>query len=240
MIVEIDVGNTFLKWRLLDDRKVLCCGRQLTASIEAGLPAEWTAAVTEVRIASVAGSEVERRLTEYCARELGLVARIARTAAAAAGVTNSYSDPSRMGVDRWLAMLAAYHHAGSACCVVDCGSAITVDYVAADGCHQGGYIIPGLRLLQQALLSNTAEVIVDRNIARFSVEPGTDTSAAVSHGVNYIFQALQQRIVSELAQYKEPVALYITGGDGELFYQLAGEGELCPDLVMDGLVLSLE
>ncbi|MDP1069535.1 type III pantothenate kinase, partial [Klebsiella pneumoniae] len=77
----------------------------------------------------------------------------------------------RMGVDRWLAMLAAWQRVGQSCWVVDCGSAITLDLLDAEGRHQGGYILPGLRLMQQSLLGNTAEVRVDRDVEHYSVAP---------------------------------------------------------------------
>ncbi len=239
MILEIDAGNTFIKWRVLDGVRVVCRGRLLTQVLSQAVPAGWPADIAQVRVASVAGPLVASLLTGYCRSLWQLEPRFALTSAAAAGVRNSYAEPSRMGVDRWLVMLAAYNKCRQACCIVDCGSAITVDYLSADGQHQGGYIIPGLRLMSRSLLANTAEVIVDQDISRFSTEPGCHTSAAVGHGANYLFEALQQRLVRDLRQRPEPTALFVTGGDGELFHRLAGQGNWCPDLVLDGLVWAL-
>ncbi|MBY4676884.1 type III pantothenate kinase [Marinobacterium arenosum] len=240
MILEIDVGNTFLKWRLLAADHVVERGRCYSGQLAQGMPEQWPDRVCRVRIGSVAGAEVDALLERYCRQRWQLVPQFARTAAAAGGVRNSYQDPARMGVDRWLAMLAAFNDAGGACCVVDCGSAITVDYVAADGVHQGGYIMPGLRLLKESLLSNTARILVDQSLEQFDTRPGTHTSAAVEHGINLMFQALQEKILADLESRPQPVPLYITGGDGELFHRLAGCGCYRPELVMDGLVWALE
>jgi len=238
MIVEIDVGNTFLKWRLRDHADgSLCSGRALTQDPLEPLFAQWGGAVDAVWIASVASDAFDRRLAERLVASGYPVPRFARTEAAAAGVTNSYADPSAMGVDRWLAMLAARQRAAVPCCVVDCGSAITIDYLTADGRHLGGYILPGMRLLQQALLGNTARVFVDRPVTAFDPSPGCNTSDAVTHGADFIFDAIQLRVKQSL---EGGMALYITGGDGELFRRLVGCGEWVPDLVLDGLSLALE
>ncbi len=238
MILELDAGNTFIKWRLLDRNQVCERGKFLTASDKWIWPVCCNH-LTEVRVASVAGKDVNDRLIGQIKELSACVPEFACTAGSVAGVVNSYSDPSRMGVDRWLAMLAAYSECKQAVCIVDCGSAITVDYLSDDGQHLGGYIIPGLRLLNAALLQNTAEVIVDQDIKAFDLSPGKNTSTAVTHGVNYLFDSLCQKICSELEVQSEPCALYITGGDGALFHQLAGQGKFVPDLVMDGLQWSL-
>ncbi|WP_343222630.1 type III pantothenate kinase [Marinobacterium ramblicola] len=238
VILEIDIGNTFLKWRLRDSAKgCLGRGRVLTREALGALIPDWRTEVDAVWVCSVAAEEVSRGLAGLL-RENGLPEpRFARTEAAAAGVINSYDNPSAMGIDRWLAMLAARQWTQRACCVVDCGSAITIDYLAANGQHLGGYILPGMRLLQQALLGNTARVFVDRPVDRFDPSPGCNTSDAVTHGADFIFDAIQLR----LKQGLEPeMDLYVTGGDGELFWRLLGRGEWRPDLVLDGLQVALE
>lgn len=238
MILEIDIGNTFLKWRLLGDAgEVFSNGRVPTAGSFADLPLIWGASIDRVRVGSVASDEVNRKLRDLLVGAGYPAPKFARTGASAAGVTNSYANPSAMGVDRWLAMLAAWKHASGACCVVDCGSAITIDYLSEDGRHLGGYILPGMRVLQQALLGNTARVFVDRAAAEFDPSPGCNTGDAVTHGADFIFDAIQARVKQGL---KPGMHLFVTGGDGKLFQRLIGCGEWSPDLVLDGLVLALE
>lgn len=233
-ILELDVGNTFLKWRIMERGAAVAAGRFFTSELSGNVPQSWRNQFTEVRVASVAGKDINAAVTEMVVGATGLVPKFACTSEQCAGVTNSYADPSRMGVDRWLVMLAGYQRAAGACCIVDCGSAITVDYVSADGKHLGGYIIPGLRLMARALQIDTAEVIVDQAIDEFDTRPGKHTSAAVTHGINFAFQAIQAQVLESLEQY-DSMQLYITGGDGALFHTMAGQGEYIGDLVMDGL-----
>ncbi|GAA0699386.1 pantothenate kinase [Marinobacterium maritimum] len=238
--LELDAGNTFIKWRLLDEERVLERGRWLTAEFAAEQLLACRQPPSEVWLASVAGEGLNQVLAEGVERCWQVPLRRALTVAEAAGVRNSYEDPSRMGVDRWLAMLAAWNRVGQSCCVVDCGSAITVDLLDAEGCHQGGYILPGIRLMQQSLLGNTAEVRVDRDVVHPSVAPGCDTSSAVAHGANLLLLALAQQLHAGIPGLAAPARILVTGGDGAQLMELMPGAELCPDLVMDGLRWALE
>ncbi|WP_261842619.1 type III pantothenate kinase [Aliamphritea ceti] len=233
-VLDIDIGNSFFKWRLAGSEGQQKRGRCLVEEYPRLLSAELTEKVQRVRVASVAGAKVNAELIAWCQSQLLIAAEFALTSAAAAGVINSYKDPSRMGVDRWLAMIAAYSQAKAACWVVDCGSAITVEQLSEDGQHLGGYIVPGLPLMARNLLSNTAEIVVDRSVDNFEYLPGVDTSSAVQHGLNWVFRALAHQLAREIS-----LPIYVTGGDGELFAELIKEqGGICkyqPDLVMDGL-----
>ena len=68
-------------------------------------------------------------------------------------VKNGYREPSSLGVDRWMVVLAAYHRCSGTALVIDLGTAITLDYIRSDGQHLGGYIVPGTHLSQRALLT---------------------------------------------------------------------------------------
>ena len=69
---------------------------------------------------------------------------------------NAYAEPARLGIDRWAAIIAAYHRFPEGACVVDCGTACTFDLVDAGGRHRGGYILPGLSAMEGAVLGETA------------------------------------------------------------------------------------
>lgn len=238
-VLEIDVGNTFLKWRVVDDNgSVTQRGRVSSKESLVALPQQWPAGLQQARVGSVAAPALDEALRSLL-ESVGLnQIDFARTQAAAAGVFNSYAQPERMGVDRWLAMLAAWRRCQSACCVVDCGSAITVDFLDAGGYHQGGYILPGMRLLREALLGNTARVFAGE-AGGFDPSPGRDTSAAVLQGADFIFESIQLGVQRRLQQMSVS-RLLVTGGDGELFQRLIGQGDYLPELVLDGLRPALE
>src|SRR5688572_20467040 len=66
-------------------------------------------------------------------------------------------EPSRVGIDRLLAALAAnrLRGRGRAAIVADLGTAITVDLLTADGAFAGGAILPGIAMSARALAEQT-------------------------------------------------------------------------------------
>ena len=141
---------------------------------------------------NVAGAAVERRLRAVARRAGARRPQFVRSAAAAAGVRNSYSEPWRLGADRWAALIGArFEHPGRALCLVAVGTAMTIDLLDERGRHRGGSIIPGPELMIKALLERTAGIRrrAGRNatqaMARAGASPGLfarDTRDAVTAG----------------------------------------------------------
>lgn len=124
------------------------------------------------------------------------------------GVTSAYDHPEKLGVDRWLAMIGAHRSYPGALCVVDCGTAITVDVLQADGKHLGGVIAPGLSLMKKALVSNTADLSVAAQVHH--VKLATETGAAIANGV---LMAVTGLIEQATRRVTVSYQLIVTGGD---------------------------
>jgi len=234
--LQLDVGNSSAKWRLLQAGGVAARGRYVSGDEDslADLMAS-TDTLQQVWVSSVASPRAEQELTRLVADKWGVQPWCARTCAETDGLVNSYADPTRMGVDRWLAMLAARRHIDGRLCVVDAGSALTIDIVSADGQHEGGYIIPGPALMERALLLDTDRVRFEEG-AGYELSPGRSTAEAVRHGI-----ALAQTGSVCLVLDKMNLAsdqLILCGGGGEALHGLlAGAGVFWPDLVFEGLGL---
>lgn len=232
--LQLDVGNSGSKWRLLKEGEVVARGNYRVAdpsSREALL--ECTPDLQQIWVASVAGSEAEQSLADMLVQRWGVQAWFARSEARCAGLRNSYEEPALMGVDRWLAMLAAWKRLQGRACVVDAGSALTCDLVSADGQHEGGYIIPGPTLMERALLLDTQRVRFAED-AEYKLAPGVSTAQAVRHGI-----ALAQAGALALAMDRDdilPSQLLFCGGWGETLMGLLDRGgSYLPDLVFEGL-----
>ena len=234
MRLEVDIGNTFLKWRYCVASDVLHRGSVLTQDFSlVSFSALAGCEVEKVLVGSVAGDEPNQCFGSICKKLWAIDPIFAATSHHCAGVTNSYKEPSKMGVDRWLAMIAAYKSVNRAVVIVDCGSAITVEYISDEGRHKGGYIIPGLRLMRESLQQNTARVRFDGLEGQLATHPGINTAEAVLQGSGYLFKALAHEIKRDLA---EGEALFFTGGDGKLMRDMVQAGRYEADLVMDGLM----
>ena len=237
-VLQIDLGNSALKWRLVQGDRILERGAQARGSsgFDAPVPDHSPSAVL---VASVAAAEEELQLAERIRQHWSLESWFARSEAETLGLRNSYVRPETMGVDRWLAMLAAWYALRERVCVVDAGSALTIDIVAASGQHEGGYILPGAALMQQSLLRDTRRVRFDEAIVA-SLEPGASTAEAVCHGAMLAqCGAVQLALNLAVAGGAARPRLIVAGGDGKRLVERLGEvSEFRRDLVFEGLGLA--
>lgn len=230
--ILIDVGNSSIKWCAATQHlgavtRVPRSPEQLAQSLTA------CGAMGPVWISSVAGEDFDHQVVEALqAAGYSAVQRL-ESPAESHGLHNSYEQPQRMGVDRWLAMLAAWCEQPDALAVVDVGTALTVDLVSDAGQHEGGYIIPGTRLMADALLRDTQRVRFNEQVAP-SLAPGTHTGACVSAG---IWMALYGSVQQVLLRYPSH-RVVVTGGDGEALLRLGINGEWRPHLVLEGLAVT--
>jgi len=229
--LQIDIGNSSAKWRAVGAAAVVARGSfdpREEAALES-IPVQ----PSSIWVASVGGAELEARLATAAWQRWRLRPWFARSAARTGDLVNSYAEPQRMGVDRWLAMLGARARCQSRLCVVDSGSATTIDLVAADGRHEGGYIIPGAGLMEQSLLRDTDRVRFDESV-QYALAAGRSTAEAVRHGIAV---AQAGAVLMALATAGEPApALFFCGGGGGALRELLGRGgEEVPDLVFEGL-----
>jgi type III pantothenate kinase len=245
MTVLVDIGNTRIKWATLADGRLVRHGSAVHRDAPAAAFAAFEAQLpTSPRIvaANVAGDEMARRLAALVAARPGASLELVATAAERFGVRCAYAEPRRLGVDRWVAVLAAYHAARGAACAIDAGTAVTLDAVDATGAHLGGLILPSAALIASALDRSTS------NIGRTGPRPavargldllGRDTDAAVGHAAWLALAAALDRAVATVARAlgSAPI-VYLTGGDAEpLHGWLETRVELRADLVLEGLAL---
>jgi len=239
MILLIDLGNTRLKWawlahgRLHDGGALLHRGRELGVDLDHA----WARLTSpeSVQVACVAPAVLRQALADWLAEHWDCPVHWAASQAAAAGVVNGYSEPEQLGVDRWLALLGAWQRVQGAVCVVDCGSAVTVDILDDQGRHLGGVIAPGLRMMRDALRRDTALPPVPDTVADTL---GEDTLQAIQGGLTLALHGL----VDQARRHAPPHArLLLTGGDASQLAQVIEQPcELAPDLVLEGLARSLD
>lgn len=244
MKLFFDVGNSRVKWAAWDGARWVAEGN---ISSDAEPPVDWLKAVPkpdEIWLASVSAETRVARLTEASETAFDVTPQRLRTPAAASGVRCAYADPARLGVDRWLAVVAAFVETGGPAIVFDCGTAITVDAVRVDGEHLGGLIMPGITLMRRALYGSTAN-IPDEGPAEGEGDVGLlarDTRSAVSGGTLYAAVAFMQHVAAELrGHFGAGTRVLLTGGDAErLRPLLSPDFEWRPRLVLDGMRAMVE
>ena len=146
-----------------------------------------------------------------------------RTPRCAGGVTNSYVRPERLGIDRFLAMLAAHARAPEACVLAGCGTALTLDALAADGTHVEGMIALSPERMLQALHASTA--IADGNPDAFAGDGADDTAVALHAGCWAAAGALVKWFAARHAARAGVQRVWLHGGwAGPLAEWLARDG----------------
>lgn len=241
MKLYLDVGNSSVKW-MWDGQGVSgtqhVCQRPEEGSIGACLDELFAEGhePTMVAMVSVAGRQVDRQLRSRLKDQWPDVrVRAFRSRKKCCGVKNGYADPAQLGDDRWAALVGARELTGRPCCIVDCGTAVTVDYLSGDGAHRGGLIMPGLEMMRRALQSGTAGVSLEGD-GRPSLL-AADTRSAVLGGTLYMLAAGVERVVDELAEAAPgEMELLLTGsGADELASLLSRPSQVVPDLVLRGV-----
>ena len=135
-----------------------------------------------VLVSNVAGEDLLPTLDDWCCHQWHYKPVVISSSHSCAGLTNGYAEPHRLGVDRWAAMLGAREIQSGALCVIDCGTATTVDVIRADGLHLGGAILPGMYTMRRALGKFTAALFpADGDILPFS----NNTAGAIAGGTGF-------------------------------------------------------
>lgn len=240
MILQLDIGNTRLKWRSLGD-EVFAAGACNHEDFELRMLGELSD-LREIQIASVSAQARADALIA-CFVSSFPQARIyqAKSAAKMGGVQFSYQVPEAQGVDRCLAMVAAYRrysasHGFSGVMVIDAGSALTVDVLDEGGRQVEGYIAPGLGMMRNALLSGTSNIAGAYDGSRKD-EGLLTTRICVDRGVHKAFISFVRHFV-DVARASS-LELLLTGGDApEIEKAFPGERfVVVDDLVFEGLEL---
>lgn len=239
-VLELDAGNTRLKWRLRNERETLARGNLANDhDWEQHLPGmlDQFGQFDKALVSAVSGGERYQLLASILKEGFGVELQQAQTRSQHCGLTIAYENERTLGVDRWLVMLAAQNeHPQAHKIIIDSGTALTIDIVNDKGRHAGGYIVPGIELMKRSLQINTANLMVDENNAE-SQAPGKTTLECINNGVLAMTAAM---INSQLLKFPDSV-IYLTGGGSSILRPcIEAKCIYRPDLVMDGLALAFK
>jgi type III pantothenate kinase len=244
MLLVIDIGNSRTKWAQVDEE-----GRLQT--VEASANHDFAATtfkrslkgVTKVMISNVAGDAMAQKISELIPQRVQVI--FASAQAQACSVMNRYQQSQTLGVDRWSALIAAWHMNMQPSVVVNAGTAVTIDALAKDaaakkGIFLGGTIMPGIRLMSESLDNNTA-LLKSIPEGKVMVFPNNTQDAIQTGCINAITGA----IMVTLKQLEKHSAflpkLVISGGDANKIADALKPHLkrviIAENLVLQGLVL---
>jgi type III pantothenate kinase len=243
-ILLVDIGNTRIKWARFADERL---HKQRAAAHEGWQERDFAQELLggargfeRVIVASVGGARLERLFTRATRRAAGVTPQFVSTARNLGGVTTAYAQPWRLGVDRFVAAIGAHRLAPRrAVCVIDVGTAMTIDLIDARGRHVGGAIIPAPRLMVASLLRNTSGIL-QRSGGKGGGKSlfARDTRAAIEQGARYAVAGAVDRAVAEArrALGASPLVLLTGGAAPAIGPLIRSAHSSVPDLVLRGLV----
>ena len=238
MQLLVDIGNTSIHWATWNGEALGATG---SARHHGGLPIDLLAAWDEldridaVVVACVGPAVVLDAAAKVAEARWRCSLRQVYTSAEAHAVRVAYDEPSRLGVDRFLALVGAHAKYPGPKLIVDAGTAITYDLLLADGCHLGGLILPGVQMMRDSLLAGTQ--IPRHEAADADPSWAADTAEAIAAASVQAPAALAERLYQRLSgQIDRAPTLILTGGDaGRLMSAIALPAIHDPLLVLWGL-----
>ena len=243
--LALDIGNTRLKWALYASPRphatLLAQGAEFLENIDKLSEDAWKGLTAPHHILGcvVAADAVKRRLQEqmewWDVNPQWVVASESE-----AGLKNGYDHPTRLGADRWVAMVGAYHRmlgqgAPRPMVVVMVGTAVTVEALDAEGKFLGGLILPGHGIMLRALESGTAGLHVPTGEVKLFP---TNTSDALTSGGTYAIAGAVERMVQHVIEHcgAEPKCIMTGGAGWKMAPSMTRPFELVDNLIFDGLL----
>ncbi len=231
----IDLGNTRLKWAWYADGRLDPGGALVHRGQPLGplLHEAFRGAPTPgaVHVCAVAARDTQAALRAWLQGRWPLLPHFVRVQREGYGVVNGYHDYRQLGVDRWVALIAARHWYGDDLCLFDCGSALTFDAIDREGRHLGGAILPGLGLMRRQLQGELGLEVQNGEVEPNLLAKGTEDGIAT--GTLHAAAAFVERA---LARMDGDWSALLTGGDAQtLAPHIARPVQLEPLLVLKGL-----
>ncbi len=204
-----DIGNNSTKYYLFNGEQIVLHSRRSNGTYD--ILSEWNSCygIEKAIVSSVIGTDA--RLEEaFAALGCPVVWFSSQTPLF---LTVDYSTPHTLGSDRLAAAAGAWCEAPQRnMLVIDCGSAITIDFVDKDGHYRGGNISPGIKMRLRALHDYTSRLpLVDKEGEVPAI--GHDTATAIRSGV---IRGICHEIDGYIDEFKGKygdVLVFLTGGD---------------------------
>jgi len=213
MITLIDIGNSRTKYVELIDGKLSTTSQLDNKDFNSIYFAKHFNQASKVVVANVANSTLTAELEEWC-QSSNIVFRQVHSEQQKNTLISAYQKPAQLGIDRWLALLAATHlYPQQSVLIIDAGTATTVDLVASNGQHQGGWILAGIKALFNSILSHSTLVHAESKAAP-NLTFGDNTTDNVNNACWAATLGMINQAITQAQQLGSIDHIVLTGGNG--------------------------
>ena len=243
-IVAVDVGNSAVKFAVRRGETIVDHTIGMNSARWEQTAIQWARQQLGCghwhwRIASVHGAAANRLSSAIDQFELD--ATVQRVTRHEVPMDLDIDHPDSLGIDRLLSAYAVSNRVELPAVIVDAGSAVTVDWVNAQGCFCGGAILPGLGLQSTALATGTEALPqIDWNSETVIRLPAKNTTDAIHSGILTGIAAAIDALIHHYREFaglaENAIPVVMTGGDGPAISPyLRHSHQVMPNLVCRGL-----
>lgn len=235
----IDAGNTLIKFARYDGKQILSLRSfQSHEEISRSVSSLQQEIPKAIWLSSTLGPEQTRALQKT------LLSIWPQTTFHLIETNNSnlikhcYTEPDKLGTDRWLALLAVQAGYKTPAVIIDAGTVITIDLLHKAR-HIGGWLCPGLNLMKASL---HAKDNIAKGLQSLPTTPapfGTSTSDCIDKGCRAAALGLIEKAIEQaIGIFGNRFHLYITGGDADMLASMLNMQSVhIPKLVFEGMTL---
>lgn len=258
MLLLLDVGNTRIKWAILENDG---------DALKTTTPAHWLAhgsvshqaidelekawqghVISRIVISNVAGNVVREKLQAMLLHLFSekVSSEWFTSKSQLAGVRNTYAVPEQLGCDRFATMIAAHAlFPQHPLIIATCGTATTIDALTAQGEFVGGMILPGLGVMAASLAHNTAQLPNVADLSNLVLPPShtfaDNTKAAIQSGcLAAQAGAIERAVTQHVMAMQAPVLCILSGGAASYIAPyLSVQHQIAENLVLIGLQVAV-
>ncbi len=236
MNLIVDIGNTYTKLAIVNNGKLVHIERweKVSNEILNEISKKFKPSRTIISAVGLYDKEVYKMFKEKnSVMELDHNTKIP--------IKNLYKTPETLGLDRLaVAVGAAYLYPKTDSLVIDCGTAITYDFINRNQEYLGGAISPGIRLRFESLYNQTEKLPLVEPDQGYPLLGGSTKECIMSGVLNGVAGEVDGYINRVKEQFPK-VKVLITGGDTNFFAdKLKNSIFVVQNLVITGLNRILE
>ncbi|PKI17732.1 pantothenate kinase [Colwellia sp. 12G3] len=219
MILLIDIGNSRTKYVQLIEGQLSATTQLNNNDFNVDYFTQHFTKASRVIVANVAKSTLTTELEHWCVAQK-IIFKQVHSEQKKNSLISAYQQPTTLGIDRWLALLGTITlYPKQNVLIIDAGTATTVDLLASNGQHQGGWILAGIKALFNSILSHSTLVHAEsKTVAKVTF--GTNTTDNVNNACWAATIGMIEQAIVQAQKLAGVDRIILTGGDGKALTQL--------------------
>ncbi len=243
MILFVDIGNSRLKWGCFQSTFKFgnaISHLNMTPDHVFNQAFENVNHPERVFVANVASHLFADRLSSWVNEHWGCPCYFLKVEKNFKTIKNGYQHSEQLGIDRWLYLIGGRRLVPKKdLAIVSLGTALTVDVLTKNDQHQGGLIVPGLRLLQESMMELThhaGDKIV--TLDQQNLFLGQDTLNCIQQGSAHMLIGFVNQVMTWLENnISENIHCLLTGGNADQFMAIKAKNyQLEEHLIFHGMI----